>query len=241
LRLLVTRPEPDAEETAARLVALGHEAVVQPMLRVHFAPPPEVPPEPVAIIATSRNGVRALVMWPFARAWRDRPLFVTGKGTASAARAAGFADVRPGGVDAASVADRLTGEVAPDAGPLLYVAGRDRTGALAGGLSAIGYRVAVIEAYRAEPVAALDPAVAAALAEGRIDGILLFSQRTTEAFLAAVDAAGLRPALAATPCYAISPRAAEPIRGVARDIRVAAHPDFDGIAMMIGAEGPQLA
>lgn len=121
------------------------------------------------------------------------------------------------------------------------MAGRDRTGALAGGLSAIGYAVAVVEAYRAEPVDSLDPAVATALAEGRIDGILLFSQRTTEALLAAIDKADLREVLAAAPCYAISPRAAEPIRGVARDIRIAAHPDFDGIAAMIGAAGPKLA
>jgi uroporphyrinogen-III synthase len=241
LRLLVTRPEPDAEETAARLVALGHEAVIQPMLRVLFAPPPESLPEPVAIIATSRNGLRALASWPLADSWRRLPLFVTGQGTAAAARDAGFADVRPGGADAASVADRLTGEIAPGAGRILYVAGRDRTGALAGGLSAIGYNVAVVEAYRAEPVDSLEPAVAAALAGGRIDGILLFSQRTSAALLAAVDASGLRQALAATPCYAISPRAAEPIRGVARVIRIAAHPDFDGIAAMIGGAGTQLA
>jgi uroporphyrinogen-III synthase len=241
LRLLVTRPEPDAEETADRLAALGHEAILQPMLHVVFAPPPEALPEPAAIMATSRNGVRALAGWPIARAWRDRPLFVTGKGSTATAREARFADVRPRGADAASLADRLVSDIAPDAGPILYVAGRDRTGALAGGLSALGYAVAVVEAYRAEPVDSLDAAVAAALAGGRIDGILLFSQRTTEAFLAAIDKAGLRGALAATPCYAISPRAAEPIRGVARDIRIADHPDFDGIAAMIGAAGPKLA
>jgi hypothetical protein len=43
--------------------------------------------------------------------------------------------------------------------------------------------------------------------------------------------------LTGTVCYAISERAAEPVRGVARDIRVAAHPDFDGIAAMIPAAG----
>ena len=241
MRLLVTRPEPDAEETAARLTAMGHEAICQPMLRVVFAPPPEALPAPAAIVATSRNGVRALVGWPLGDRWRTVPIFVTGKGTAAMARESGFADVRPGGTDAASVADRLMSEFATGAGPILYVAGRDRTGALAGGLAALGYDVRVIEAYRAEPVDVLAPDVAGALAGGRIDGILLFSQRTSAALLAAVTASGLGDSLAAIPCYAISPRAAEPLRGVARDIRVAVHPDFDGIAALIGPGGPKLA
>ncbi len=241
MRLLVTRPEPDAEETAARLGTMGHEAILQPMLRVHFAPPPDGLPAPAAIVATSRNGVRALVGWPMAKGWRTVPVFVTGEGIAALAREAGFDDVRPGGADAASVADRLTSEFPTGAGPILYVAGRDRTGALAGGLVALGYDIRVVEAYRAEPVAALDPDVAAAIACGRIDGILLFSQRTSAAFVAAVASAGLGDSLAAVPCYAISPRAAEPLRGAARDIRIAVHPDFDGIAALIGPGGPKLA
>ena len=220
---------------------MGHEAILQPMLRVVFAPHPEALPEPAAIVATSRNGVRALSGWPIARAWRGRPLFVTGKGSTATAREAGFGDVRPGGADAASLAERLMAEIATGSGPILYVAGRDRAGALAGGLTALGYDLRLVEAYRAEPIAALDADVAAALAGGRIDGILLFSQRTTAAFRAAIGAAGLDGALAATPCYAISERAAEPLRGVARDIRIALHPDFDGIAALIGAAGTQLA
>ena len=82
MRLLVTRPEPDADETAARLTAMGHDVLVQPMLRIVFAPPPEDIPEPAALIATSRNGVRALAAWPAAAHWRETTLFVTGEGTA---------------------------------------------------------------------------------------------------------------------------------------------------------------
>ncbi len=40
MRVLVTRPEPQAETTASRLVALGHEPVVAPMLVV--VPEPDV-------------------------------------------------------------------------------------------------------------------------------------------------------------------------------------------------------
>ncbi|HET7714317.1 MAG TPA: uroporphyrinogen-III synthase [Bauldia sp.] len=237
MRLLVTRPEPDAGETAARLAAMGHEVMVQPMLRIVFAPPPEDPPEPAALIATSRNGIRALSTWPVAEGWRAKPLFVTGEGTARTAADAGFTDVRPGGADAASLADRLIRDFPKRNGRILYAAARDRTGALAGGLTAAGYDVRTIEAYRAETETELDPAVAAALTAARIDGILFFSRRTAAAFVAALQQAHLGESLRRIACYVLSERVAEALRPLAADIHVAAHPDFDGIAAMLGADG----
>ena len=238
MRLLVTRPEPDAGETADRLAAMGHEVVRQPMLRILLEPQPEALPDPAALIATSRNGIRALAGWPAAADWRARPLFVTGAGTAAEAAAAGFADIRPGGADATALATRIAREMTTEAGPLLHVAGRDRTAALEAALRAAGHDLRIVEGYRAEAVTALDPAVAAALREGRIDGVLIFSGRTAAAFRAAAEAAGIAGPLAATTVYAISGQAVEPLRPVARDIRIAANPDFDGIAVMIGRAGP---
>lgn len=237
MRLLVTRPEPDAGETAARLAAMGHEVMLQPMLRVVFSDPPEDLPEPAALIATSRNGVRALAAWPAANAWRGKPLFVTGEGTATNAAEAGFADVRSGGADAAALANRIVRDFGTGDGPILYAAARDRTGALAGGLAAAGYDVRTVEAYRAEPVAELDPGVADALSAKQIDGILFFSRRTAEAFAAAIESAGLTEALAGTPCYALSERIAGPLRALSRSVHVASRPDFDGIQALIAAAG----
>lgn len=234
VRLLVTRPEPDAEETAARLVAMGHAVMLQPMLRVVFSPPPESLPDPAALIATSRNGIRALAAWPIAAEWRGKPLFVTGEGSAATAATAGFSDVRSGGADAAALANRLLRDLDRTAGPVIYAAARDRAGALAGGLTAAGYDLRTVEAYRAEPVAELEPAVAAALRDGRVDGILFFSRRTAEAFVAAAG-----PELAGAPgdslvCYALSERAAEPLRPFAA-VKVAARPDFEALAALIPA------
>jgi uroporphyrinogen-III synthase len=235
VRLLVTRPEPDAGETAARLRAMGHAVMLQPMLRVVFADAPEGLPDPAALIATSRNGVRALAAWPIAAAWRGKPLFVTGEGTAQTSAEAGFTDVRSGGADAAALANRIVRDLGKGEGPIVYAAARDRTGALAGGLTAAGYDLRVVEAYRAEPVAELDPGVAGALRAGRIDGILVFSRRTAEAFVAAVDAAGLSPVLAGIACFALSERTAQPLRALSPLVRVAERPDFDGILALIAA------
>jgi uroporphyrinogen-III synthase len=233
MRLLVTRPEPEAEETAARLTAMGHEAMLQPMLRIVFAPPPEGLPVPAALIATSRNGVRALAAWPAATTWRKTPLFVTGEGTARIAAEAGFTDVRPGGADAAALANRIVRDLVKGDAPILYAAARDRTGALAGGLTAAGYDVRTVEAYRADLVTGFDPAVAEAFRAGRIDGILFYSRRTAAAFVAAVEAAGLAETVRGVACYALSDRVAEPLRALAPDIRVAARPDFGSLMALI--------
>ena len=234
MRLLVTRPEPDADATAARLAAMGHEVIVQPMLRIVFAPPPEGLPAPGALIATSRNGVRALGAWPAAAKWRETPLFVTGEGTARTAAEAGFTDVRPGGADAAALANRIVRDLVKGDAPILYAAARDRTGALAGGLSAAGYDVRTVEAYRAEPVTELDPAVAEALRTRSIDGVLFFSRRTATAFVAVIEAAGLADSLRGIACYALSDRVAEPLRRFdAAIVSVAGRPDSDGLITLL--------
>ncbi len=37
MHLLITRPEPDAAELKSRLVALGHEVSVEPLLRIELS------------------------------------------------------------------------------------------------------------------------------------------------------------------------------------------------------------
>ena len=61
MRVLVTRPAEDAEETAAELVARGHEPVIAPLVDIRFVEGPPLELDSVqAVLATSRNGVRAL-------------------------------------------------------------------------------------------------------------------------------------------------------------------------------------
>ena len=56
MRLLVTRPRPDADETAEHLRALGHDVIVAPLTVIDFAPEPEIGFRPAALLFTSRNG-----------------------------------------------------------------------------------------------------------------------------------------------------------------------------------------
>ncbi len=85
MRVLVTRPKEDAEETAQLLAARGHQALVAPLLETRFFDGAALTLEGVqAVLATSANGVRALAR---RTARRDVPLFAVGPQTAEAAKA----------------------------------------------------------------------------------------------------------------------------------------------------------
>jgi uroporphyrinogen-III synthase len=235
--LLVTRPLPDAEGTARRLRTLGHEVLVQPFLRIVFAPPVRDLAEPAALIITSRNALRAVQGWPQAAAWRDRPLYAVGKATAQAATAAGFRDVRVGGGDAAALTETIKEDLVPESGPLFYPAARQRTGGLTETLEAAGYTMMTLETYRAEAVTQLDAAVGKAIAERRLDGVLLYSRRTAEAFRTAVANAGLRSSLADLTFYVLSPDIGAALEGAGAAVQWPERPEEDLLLALIGKSG----
>lgn len=221
MHLLVTRPEPEAQATAERLRALGHTVTVAPLLAVAFALPPEDAVEPAAILVTSRNGVRALAGWPQLAGLLERPLFAVGDATAAAARIAGFQHVRSAAGDGAALAARVRMDVQPGAGPLLYVAARERAGNVAADLAAAGYDVRTVEAYRTEKAEQFAPDVAAALAAGDIDGALFYSRRTAEAFCELAVGQTVR----LPHVFALSADVAAPLAGVGAAFHIATVPD----------------
>ena len=91
MRVLVTRPEPDATRQAERLAARGHEPVLAPLLAIESAT--DTPPElegAQALIVTSRNALRALASHPDLATALQLPLFAVGEATAKAATDLGF-------------------------------------------------------------------------------------------------------------------------------------------------------
>ena len=102
MRVLVTRPVEDGEETARQLALRGHQSVLAPLLATQFWDGAEVTLEGVqAILATSANGVRALAR---RTARRDVPLFAVGPQTAEMAQAEGFSNLRNANGDARALA-----------------------------------------------------------------------------------------------------------------------------------------
>src|SRR3954465_6435869 len=124
MKLLVTRPEPDNQRTAAALRAMGHDVMLAPMLRIEAVPGADLGAPPwAAILLTSANGARAVADHPRRSELIALPVLAVGRSSADAARAAGFADVASadgGADDLARLAARCFSGARQ---PLLYLAG----------------------------------------------------------------------------------------------------------------------
>jgi uroporphyrinogen-III synthase len=118
---------------------------------------------------------------------------------------------------------------------LLYLAGEERSGDLAGLLRDKNFAVETVLVYRAVAATDLPPAAAAALTAG-IDGVFHFSRRSAEAYLQAARRSGLlQDALAEPIHYCLSERIAEPLRDAgAANVRIAARPDEAALIALCG-------
>ena len=235
MKLLVTRPEPDNQRTAATLRALGHDVMLAPMLRIQTVTGADLGAPPwAAVLLTSANGARALAAHARRTELLALPVIAVGRASADAARVAGFADVVSADGDADDLAHLAAARFARSPVPLLYAAGEDRSGDLVGALSTKGIAVRTVVVYRAAGAAEFSPEVRAALMQGGIDGVLHFSRRSVESYVACSRAIQ-REALAPVH-YCLSARAAEPLRlaGATR-IEVAVHPDEAGLFALISS------
>lgn len=194
MRLLVTRSEPDASRTAAALRDRGHTVLVQPLLRIEATRQADFGPGPWAALAmTSANAAEAIMGHPAKARLLDVPVFTVGNRTRDAARHAGFDGVESADGDVAELAALIAARLGGRVGPVLYLAGEDRAGDLEGLLRTQGIAVHTAVIYRAVAEAHLTPEVAQALTAGALDGVLHYSQRSAEAFIAASAAGGIWP------------------------------------------------
>jgi len=237
VRLLITRDEAGAERTAVALRARGHEPIVAPLFGIEILS--EVEPEDGpwdAILLTSVNALRGLCTWVGKGRWRDVPAFAVGDRTAQAMREQGFTAVTSAAGDVNDLADLVVARLTPPA-RLLYLAGEERVGDLAGVLRARNFAVDLVQVYRVVAAQTLPPSAAAAL-NGEIDGVLHFSRRSAEAFLTAARNSGLLEAALRKPVhYCLSARIAEPLREAgAADVRAAERPDETALLALISPE-----
>jgi len=226
MKVLVTRPAEDGAEIAQRLAAMGHEALLAPLLRIEFYPGPPLALDDVqAMLATSANGVRALAT---RTAVRDLPLFAVGPQTAAAAHAAGFIRVRNADGDAVALAGHAREWADPAKGALFHAAGEEAPGALAETLRALGFQVRRERLYRVNAVQEMPRDAALALAQSIVDAALFFSPRSAEIFVACVQQAGLPTRSLIAVC--ISENAARPLKLIDfSEIRIAPAPNQDAI------------
>lgn len=231
-RVLVTRPEPGASATAARLDAMGFSPVVLPLTRIVATTPP--PPGPCeAAIATSANALRhapAAFLGPLL----GLRLFSVGEATAAAARQAGFRDIAVAAGTAVDLA-ALIGREMPAGARLLHLAGRERTQGFEEDLAARGFSVTVAETYRAEETAFEAGFISGRLAGAPLWGALAFSERGGALLCALAERPESRQAFERTRFFCISDKVAA--RLAARDTLVAQAPTEEAVLALLSSQG----
>ncbi len=115
MHLLLTRPEsgPDAVALHAALLAAGHRITHAPLLSVVLTGPMPSLDGVQALIATSRNGLKAVA--PIPAAALGLPLFAVGPATGALGRVLGFRKVIEGPGTGRALVDIIRSEAAPAA------------------------------------------------------------------------------------------------------------------------------
>jgi uroporphyrinogen-III synthase len=182
MRILVVRPQPGADATAARLTALGHESIVHPLLETRALPWVLPAHSFDAVILSSAAAVRHA--GSRADALKNLPAHAVGAATATAARTAGWSDVKAGPGTMQVLLDGLAG------GQLLHLAGAELT------------PVTVPPALSLTRVTVYETPLLPLPALPDVQAVLLHSPRTAGQFAAQWDRLGGRRA--AVKLFAIS-------------------------------------
>lgn len=241
MRLLITRPEPDALRLRALLEQAGHEAVVEPLLSLSFddAEPVELE-DAQALIATSRNALRALRATPVLAEARRLPLFAVGKATAAEARTLGFATVVTGAGTAAELVTHIASVLDPASGVLVHLAGDSLAHDLRGELEMQGFRVRQPVVYRMIPATAFADTTVEDLATQAIDGVLLMSPRTAAIYAGLVAKHGLAQAVRPLPHFCLSEAIARRLRPLGPvPTRVAQAPTLEELLALVDESAAQ--
>jgi uroporphyrinogen-III synthase len=235
MAILVTRPEPDNETTAAALRAKGFGVLRAPMLRFQpVAFHDDTDARYGAVIVSSANALRAIEAHLAGSRLLTLPLFAVGERSAEAARRAGFRDVAVAEGNGAALRDLIItsarAKTLKKASTLLYLAGADLAGDLAGELGERGFSVITHTTYRMIPVSNLPQQAVDAFAANKVEAVLHYSRRSARAFLDAVRAAGVEISALAIPQCCISDAVASIVRDVgATQVLVARSPDESGL------------
>ncbi|MFD9898872.1 uroporphyrinogen-III synthase [Mesorhizobium sp. NPDC059025] len=234
-RVLVTRPEPGAGRTAARLRERGFEPVVLPLSETRTLPAVlEISPETVsALLVTSANAVRHAPADLLAQL-SNLPCHVVGPKTAGAARAAGLSVVETGSGDARQLAELIAPGLAGKT--VLYLCGRVRSAEFEAYLAGEAVKVLPVETYDTLPVDYPGKVAATQLAGQPVAAVLLYSAKAARTYSTLVQRPELARYFEETRVLTLSARVAQAVStGFPGRLAVATRPDEDALLALLGA------
>jgi len=226
--VLITRPEPGATQTAARLAARGFIPVVAPLLSII---PKEVrlPGHVAATLLTSGNAIAACHPSLYAR-----PVVAVGTSTAARAAEYGFRHVVNADGDASALLNLVAANLAPADGSLFLPTGQGQGTELVASLRRLGFRVIRRIAYKVALVPTLPEPAAIQFQRGQLTVAMFFSGETSRHFVRLLRKAGLIEAVSDVHAISISERAATALRTLPwRRVSVAAKPNQESMLVLL--------
>lgn len=213
--VLITRPEPGASDTAARLASLGYASIIAPFLQIEQLHP-RLPRRAQACLITSANAIHCLPS--------GIPIFAVGDATAARARAVTSFPVHSAAADATALAALVALTCTPAQGPLLLLSGHRQGLTLAAELRMHGFQVTRRTVYRAISPRIFPPNAAQAIRAHIVDRVLFFSPETARAFVRLAPVS-LRPELSQIKALTLSPAISRAVADLPwRSITTAEHP-----------------
>ena len=189
MRLLITRPDEDANLLAEALEKLGHKTIIEALMVINITTSLDIELSGVqALLITSANGIRAVAS---VNNNRNIQIFAVGDASAKAARKLGYKKVNSAAGNIKNLAILVKKSLNPADGPLIHIAGTHRAGDLAKILTAESFEIRREVLYEAKAVNKLGPKTSEALKNKKIDGVLFFSPRTASLFCQFVTKAKL--------------------------------------------------
>lgn len=192
--VLITRPQPEADEFASAVRALGYAALCEPLLDIERLPAAD-DFSCDALIVTSPQALYAPLP-------PHLPLFVMGRASEEKARALGAERVFSSEGDFTRLVALVKGTMATGS-RVLYLRGDVTRHDMADALPE--HEISERIAYRAVPRAALSGEARALISSGQVGVVTLFSPRTAALFQNLVQSEGLTGRMAGINLLCLSP------------------------------------
>lgn len=231
-RVLVTRPEPGASQTARRLQAAGFLPLLLPLSQTRVLPVVSAPERFAAVAVTSANAVRHASR-ALLEGLAGSRCYAVGQKTAAAAREVGFVDVATGPGDAEALADAIISAEKSEAA-ILYLCGRVRLPAFEEKLRAAGIDVRPVETYDTVGINHETSVVRRLLDERPVDAVLLYSARAAGTFAEIASRPELASLFDGAGLYCLSRRVASALNTLqGAKIHIAAEPNEDKLLLLL--------
>ena len=225
MKVLITRAEPAATQTAHKLRKLGHEAILLPLFEVVDLGSPIPKDEYNGLIFTSRNSAEILQT----REWKpdnaDIPAFCVGEKTQKSVKALGFANTHVANGGGAALAN-LIGEMNLKGSKFLYFSTPDRSFDMESALNSYDISVDTIDTYRVNPVAPAHQQIIQAVTKVSDACVFVYSALSGKHLAHILETINLTSMLKDCTLIGISRQAVEPLEHIDwKEVLISSQPD----------------